>query len=133
MLLVKNKFEVKLKETMARHNDTGKLGEELAQRWIVENGYQLISKNWRCGHWEIDMIATKNNKLHFFEVKTRRSSQFGFPEDLVDKKKLHFFISAGTEYIRQYPEFKWICFNILSISLNDEKKPDFFLIEDVYT
>ncbi len=45
MLLVKNKFEVKLKETMARHNDTGKLGEELAQRWILENGYQLISKN----------------------------------------------------------------------------------------
>ena len=54
-------------------------------------------------------------------------------EELVDKKKLHFFISAGTEYIRQYPDFKWICFNILSIILDDEKKPAFFLIEDVYT
>jgi len=118
---------------MARHNDTGKLGEELAVSWIAENGYKLTNKNWRCGHWEIDIIATKNNKLHFFEVKTRRSEQFGYPEELVDKKKLHFFISAGTEYIRQYPDFKWICFNILSIILDDEKKPTFFLIEDVYT
>ncbi len=118
---------------MARHNDTGKLGEELALHWIAENGYKLTNKNWRCGHWEIDIVATKNNKLHFFEVKTRRSAQFGFPEELVDKKKLHFFISAGTEYIRQYPDFKWICFNILSIILYDEKKPEFFLIEDVYT
>ena len=118
---------------MARHNDTGKLGEALAQQWINENGYQLICKNWRYGHWEIDIIATKNNKLHFFEVKTRRNSQFGLPEDLVDKKKLNFFISAGTEYIRQYPEFKWICFNILSITLHEEKKPNIFLIEDVYT
>jgi putative endonuclease len=120
-------------EKLARHNDTGKLGEELAQKWLFDNGYQLTDKNWRCGHWEIDLIAVKNDKLHFFEVKTRRSSQFGFPEDLVDKKKLHFFISAGTEYIRQYPVYKWICFNILSITLYDEKKPEFFLIEDVYT
>ena len=118
---------------MARHNDTGKLGEKLAQQWIAENGFKLTNKNWRCRHLEIDIIATKNNKLYFFEVKTRRSSQFGFPEDLVDKKKLHFFISAGTEYIRQYPEYKWICFNILSITLYDEKEPDFFFIEDVYT
>ena len=118
---------------MARHNDTGKLGETLAQAWLIEKGFQITCKNWRCGHWEIDIIATKQNKLHFFEVKTRRSSTFGFPEDQVDRNKLRFFISAGTEYIRQFPDFKWICFNILSITIHDARDPEFFLIEDVYT
>lgn len=118
---------------MAKHNDTGKLGERLALEWIIEKGYKIIEKNWRCGHWEIDIVASKEDKLHFFEVKTRRNTNYGYPEDLVDKKKLRFFISAGTEYIRQYPGFKWISYNILSITIESEKTNQFFLIEDVYT
>lgn len=117
---------------MARHNDTGKLGEKLAYQWILNNGYVIETSNWRHGHWEIDIIATKDNKLHFFEIKTRRSSRFGYPEELVDKKKLHYFISAGTEYIRIHTDYKWIQFNILSITLNELDDADFFILEDVY-
>jgi hypothetical protein len=51
---------------------------------------------------------------------------------LVDKHKLWHFISAGTAYIRYQKEFKWIQFDILSITLDEHDKPHFFLIEDVY-
>lgn len=117
---------------MARHNDTGKLGELLARNWAVEKGYVIRALNWRYGNWEIDMIAVKGKKLHFFEVKTRRSAAFGHPEALVGKIKMRNFISAGAAYIRRYPTYKWIQFNILSITLDSKNTPTFFLIEDVY-
>lgn len=117
---------------MASHNETGKLGELLAQHWAVENGYHIRALNWRYGNWEIDMIAVKDKKLHFFEVKTRRNNVFGHPETLVGKVKMRNFISAGAAYIRKYPFYKWIRFNILSITLDSKDKPTFFLIEDVY-
>ena len=117
---------------MARHNETGKLGESLAKAWLIKREYQIIETNWRYGKWEIDIIALKKEKLHFFEVKTRRNSNFGHPEELVDKNKLRYFISAGTAYIRKHKGFRWIRFDILSITLGENDKPEFFLIEDVY-
>lgn len=117
---------------MARHNETGKLGEQLAKDWLITNEYEIIECNWRYGKWEIDIIAKKNERLHFIEVKTRRSCSFGHPEDLVDKHKLRYFISAGTAYIRRKKGFRWIRFDILAISINQLDQPSFFLIEDVY-
>jgi putative endonuclease len=117
---------------MARHNETGKLGETLAKGWLTNRDYRIIETNWRYGKWEIDIIAFKNEKLHFFEVKTRRNSIFGHPEELVDKNKLRYFISAGTAYIRKHKGFRWIRFDILSITLSENDEPEFFLIEDVY-
>jgi putative endonuclease len=117
---------------MARHNETGKLGEALAKKWLADKGYQIIETNWRYGRWEIDIIGLKDNTLHFFEVKTRRNQQFGRPEELVDRHKLRYFISAGTAYIRNKRGFRWIHFDILAITLDDIDQPEFFLIEDVY-
>lgn len=117
---------------MASHNETGKIGEQLAAEWVRKQGYSIVKQNWRYGHWEIDLIATKNDKLHFFEIKTRKGSSFGYPEDRVDKKKLHLFISAGTEYIRLFPSHKWIRFNILSITIRADDDIEYFLLEDVY-
>lgn len=117
---------------MAKHNDTGKLGELLALNWAFENGYHIRALNWRYGNWEIDMIAVKEKKLHFFEVKTRRNAVFGHPEALVGRIKMRNFISAGAAYIRRYPSYRWVRYNILSITLDAKNKPTFFLIEDVY-
>jgi putative endonuclease len=117
---------------MARHNETGILGEKLAKGWALEKGYTIITQNWRHGHWEIDLIAMKDEKLQFFEIKTKRSLHFGHPEVMVDKKKMHYFISAGTEYLRLNPQHKWIRFNILSIMLHNDKPTEYFLLEDVY-
>lgn len=117
---------------MADHNETGKLGERMALEWVLKNGYDVRALNWRHGNWEIDLIAVKEKKLHFFEIKTRRSSAFGHPEVSVGKVKMKNFISAGTAYIRRYPIYKWIQFNILAITLGSNNKPTFFLIEDVY-
>lgn len=116
---------------MAHHNLTGNLGEKMAVKYLLEKDYILLHTNWRHKHWEVDIIATKDHTLHFIEVKARRTSTFGFPEDDVSKKKIKNLMGAAEEFLLQYPNWKRIQFDILSISIEKNKQPEFFLIEDV--
>lgn len=117
---------------MAKHNDTGKEGESLGAAYLLEKGFAILYRNWRYRHWEVDAIAHKENVLHFFEIKTRRTRQFGFPEDNVDNKKIKNLINAAEEYLYRNPQWKRIQFNILSISILKDEPVEYFLIEDVY-
>jgi putative endonuclease len=117
---------------MAAHNDKGKRGEELAVKYFIELGYDILHQNWRHHHWEIDIIAIKSNMLHFIEVKCRFSEKYGLPEESVGLKKIRNLIDASAEFLYKYPEWKRIQFDILSISIINNQPPDFFLIEDVY-
>ena len=117
---------------MATHNETGKHGEKLAAAWFEQRGYTLLHSNWRHRNWEIDLIATRNNMLHFIEVKTATSLQFGHPEEKVDLKKIRYLISAAEEYLYQYPQWQRIQFDVLAITMLPGKEIEYFLIEDVY-
>ena len=117
---------------MASHNETGKEGEELAAKWLKENGYDLLHRNWRHSHYEIDIVATKGKFLHFIEVKTLNSSFFGNPEDSVTKKKFKHLQKAADEYLFLNPGHQWIQYDILSITLHRNKEAEYFFIEDVF-
>jgi putative endonuclease len=117
---------------MATHNLTGKTGENMAEAWLKEKGYEILHRNWRHSYYEIDTIALKNNKLHIIEVKARHASPYGFPEDSVTKKKFKHLQRAADEFLQQHPQYKWIQYDILSITLYSNKDPDFFLLEDVF-
>jgi putative endonuclease len=117
---------------MARHNHTGLLGEQMAARYLTEKGFTILHQNWRHSHWEVDIIASHKNTLHFIEVKTRRTQKFGYPEDDVTKKKVQNLINASEEYQFLYPEWKLIQFDVLSITLLKDKPEEYFFIEDVY-
>ena len=117
---------------MAEHNKLGKDAEEMATQWIIQNGYLILHRNWCYKHFELDIVATKNNFIHFFEVKARNYSRFGYPEDAVRKKKFKNLQRAANEYLHLYPGHKWIQYNILAITLFRYKEPEFFLLEDVF-
>jgi putative endonuclease len=116
---------------MAKHNTTGHLGEKLASNFILQNGYIILHTNWRFSHWEVDVIASKNEVLHFFEVKTRTSKKFGNPEDKVGNKKIQNLINAAEEYLHLFPQWNRIQFNIVSVLVFKNQPAEFFLIEDV--
>ena len=117
---------------MAKHNQTGNAGESLAAEYFIKNGYEILHKNWRHKHWEIDIIASRNGMLHFIEVKTRTSLKFGYPEENIDAKKIRFLINASEEYLYQNPQWQRIQFDVLSINIKEDDSADYFLIEDVY-
>ena len=117
---------------MARHNDTGLLGEKMAIEYLLKKGFSILHQNWRHSHWEVDVIASLNNTLHFIELKSRRTQKFGYPEDDVSKKKIENLINASEEYQFLNPQWKLIQFDVLSISILKNKPVEYFFIEDVY-
>ena len=116
---------------MAMHNQTGKDGEVLAVEWLVIKGYNILHKNWRHGNWEIDIIASKEKRLHIIEVKTRTSKKFGYPEENMGSKKMQYLINAAEEYMYQHPQWQQLQFDILAITITLQEV-EYFLIEDVY-
>ncbi len=66
----------------------GRYGEELAARYLTEQGWQVLERNWRCAHGEIDLIARDGDALVFCEVKTRRTERFGGAVEAVDRRKV---------------------------------------------
>ena len=116
---------------MAKHIETGKTGEKLAIQWLKEKAYTILEQNWRHYRWEVDIIAEKGMVLHFIEIKTRRTSKFGLPEDSVGDKKIQNLINAAEHYLHQNPQWQRIQFNILSILIIQNQPVEYFLIEDV--
>lgn len=117
---------------MAQHNQTGNTGESMAAQWLPGKGFCILHQNWRHSNLEVDIIAEKENVLHFIEVKTRRTRKFGHPEDNVDKKKIQNLIDAAEEYLYQNPQWKRIQFDILAITMITNEPVEYFFIEDVY-
>jgi putative endonuclease len=111
---------------------TGKTGEELASTWLESKGFQILHRNWRHEHLEIDLVATKGEWLHFIEVKTRNNLMHGLPEEGVNKQKIKHLMRAGAAYQFRNPGRTKISYDIVSVLMLKGKEVEFFLIEDVY-
>lgn len=84
---------------MAQHNDIGKWGERIARDYLVTQGYAIMSLNEKIGSVEVDIIASKGERVVFVEVKTRASLDYD-PIDAVDDKKMRRLCRAADIYVR---------------------------------
>lgn len=71
----------------AYNKDTGRRGEQMAERLLVEKGYQIVKKNFSTRFGEIDLICLDHGTMVFVEVKTKRNLEFGTPEEMFTKGK----------------------------------------------
>jgi putative endonuclease len=62
---------------MAIHNEIGRIGENIAAGFLLKKGFCVICQNYRKKWGEIDIIAEKDKKLHFVEVKTVSRKSYG--------------------------------------------------------
>ncbi len=113
------------------NKDKGIYGENKAMEWLQKNKFDIIERNWRYKNWEIDIIALKDKKLHFIEVKTRTSILYGYPERQVGKKKMISLQRAATYYMDQHTSYTSICFDIIAVMLLSHSI-EITLFEDVY-
>ncbi|HEX9664388.1 MAG TPA: YraN family protein [Patescibacteria group bacterium] len=77
----------------------GKLGEEVAAKYLRQRDYRIIEQNYYGKYGEIDIIAEKDNELIFIEVKTRFNIKFGYPEESFNKKKRISLIKTIQKYL----------------------------------
>lgn len=104
---------------MAEHNDFGKLGEELAVDYLTGKGYEILERNWRNIHKEIDIIAKEGKFLVIVEVKTRQTDEYGEPDVAVTRKKQRMLIAAANAYITRKGLDMETRFDIISIVFRD--------------
>ena len=79
--------------------DLGRWGEEHAALHLQGMGYELVARNWRSEHGEIDLVARQGNTWVFVEVKTRRTQDFGAPQEAVTAVKQRRLLEAAQAYL----------------------------------
>jgi putative endonuclease len=77
----------------------GQSGERLAAGWLEARGYRLVERNWRCLAGELDLVTEHDGELVFVEVKTRRGTRLGAPEEAITRVKRLHLIAAAQEYL----------------------------------
>lgn len=81
-----------------RH-EIGKLGEDLAVKYLKQKGYKIIERNFTCKQGEIDIISIDGKELVFIEVKTRTNGKFGRPIEAVNINKQKHLSKAIKYYL----------------------------------
>ena len=108
-------------QKMARHNQIGLKGEELAVAFLIEKGYKILERNWHSSHKEIDIIALYNGWIIIIEVKTRSGDYLLLPEEAVNKKKIRRIINAAHHYIRMNDINIPVRFDVISVVFENQK------------
>lgn len=89
---------------MTKNKSTGKRGEELAARFMIDRGYTIIDRNWHCRAGEIDIVARQNEEWIFVEVRTRHARTTETAFESITPQKQERFTAAIYSYLAQLPD-----------------------------
>lgn len=96
--------------------ELGQKGERAAASFLENRGLTILDRNWKCSYGEVDIVAKEEDTLIFCEVKTRRSSAAGFPEESVTlAKQKRYSRIAGVYTSRFEEEYTNIRFDVIAI------------------
>lgn len=121
------------------NSKVGQLGEDLASKYLANQGYKIIDKNFRTRFGEIDLIAQKvgsstgADEVLFLEVKTRTSNLYGYPEQAVDAKKIKHLLEAIKIYRQINKISSFWRLDIISIVLMDNSASEIKWFKDITT
>ena len=104
--------------------NTGKLGEDIAVKYLENHGFNILERNYRKPWGEIDIIAKQDQELVFFEVKTQQNYLEWEPEENVNKHKKHQLSRIIMTYLKEnrISENQDWRVDVLAIKLNMQTK-----------
>lgn len=101
---------------MDRRN-TGRQYEEMAARYLEEEGYQILERNYQIRTGEIDIIAQDQNCIVFVEVKYRQNERMGDPLEAVDHRKQKKICQTAQFYLYKKKLWNTSCrFDVIGIT-----------------
>lgn len=103
---------------------TGAVGEDLARRYLEDNGYEILDTNVKFSRFcELDIVAKIKKTIVFVEVKTRKTNTFGTPAEAITPTKYQ-NIKKGIYFYLQDKNIKYDKYRIdvVSITLKPELK-----------
>jgi len=107
-----------------KRRETGILGEKLAGGFLENWGYQIRETNYRCAEGEIDIIADYEDSLVFIEVRTKKSLEFGSPEESITPVKMQRLRAVAAHYLQTHDNLPASCrIDVVAIELDRKDKP----------
>ncbi len=79
---------------------TGKFGEDLAADYLEGKGFSILARNWRSGHYELDIVALDGDGIHFVEVRTRINPEI-LPQETVNSPKQRKVVEAAKRFLKE--------------------------------
>jgi len=111
----------------------GRKGEEVAVDFLKKQGYRIIKRNYRCRAGEIDIVVKEGSSLVFVEVKSRRSTHFGLPEEAVSYEKRRHLTRVALGYLTHHRIKETKCrFDVVSVLMNDHGVKEIRLIKNAF-
>ncbi len=100
----------------------GDIGEEIAVKFLKDNGYQIVARNVHYSRFcELDIVAKQKNTLVFVEVKTRKNTNFGTPFEAVTTSKYANVKKGALKYLEENPT-KNYRIDVIGITMQPELK-----------
>lgn len=85
---------------MDSRQQTGKFGEDMAADYLEGKGFTILARNWRSGHYELDIVAVDDDGIHFVEVRTRINPEI-LPQETVNSAKQRKVVEAAKRFLRE--------------------------------
>ncbi|MDR0954111.1 MAG: YraN family protein [Rikenellaceae bacterium] len=95
--------------------EIGRQGEDLAQEYLMQQGFTLLYRNWRNGRYELDLVAEKEGRLHIVEVKTRQAGSLASPEEAYTRAKFRSLCRAAEYFIGLYRIDMEVQFDLIAV------------------
>jgi len=108
---------------MSHNTKIGKIGEEIAVKFLKNQGYKIIDANYHSSNLEVDIIASIDDCVVFVEVKTRAVEDDRKPESFVDRNKQEAMIKVMKKYMSEhnYREPWKPRFDIVSVTMKKDR------------
>ncbi len=118
---------------MLKRKELGNRGEEVAANFLKKQGYQIIERNYQARMGEVDIVAREGKSIVFIEVKTRRSTDFGLPEEALSYDKRRRLTKLALGYLAYHKIKNKNCrFDVVSILVNEDRVKDVRLIKNAF-
>ncbi len=99
-----------------KRSKIGEVGEQMACDFLQTRGHQILDRNWRSGHLELDIVSEGPDGLHFVEVKARTAPVTTTITDQVNTIKQKRISAAALQYLnKNHLDGKEVYFDIVSV------------------
>ena len=107
-----------------KRQDTGTLGEKMAAGFLKKQGYHILQTNYRCPEGEVDIVARHKDCLVFVEVRAKRSSAFGSPEESITPVKMDRLRRVAAHYRQTHDDIpdSWRI-DVVAVEIDRQNRP----------
>ncbi len=97
----------------------GRAGEDAALEWLQRRGMTLLERNWRSGHYELDLVMEYCDTIRIVEVKSLRESDGFDPTANMTPEKCRRIVRAARRFLAENPSGREVCFDVVAVLFCD--------------